>query len=89
MNIEPIERFLWGGTFALYGSAALFFLLFWKRTRDRLFGGFGMALLLLGIERLTLLLVPHANEFRPYIYLVRLAAFSLILAAIVDKNRHS
>ncbi len=71
---------------ALYWAAALFFFRFWNKTYDRLFGAFGLALWLLGLERLIFLFVPQAHEAQPYIYLVRLMAFILILIAIVDKN---
>ena len=67
--------------------AALFFYRFWRRTLDRLFVWFAVAFLILGIERLVLVLI-HANETAaPVIYIMRLIAFALIIAAIVDKNR--
>jgi uncharacterized membrane protein HdeD (DUF308 family) len=67
--------------------AALFFYRFWRRTLDRLFVWFSTAFLLLGVERL-MLAVTHANETSsPLIYVLRLVAFGLIIAAIVDKNR--
>lgn len=67
--------------------AALFFYRFWRRTLDRLFVWFSVAFLILGIERLVLVLI-HANETAaPVIYIMRLTAFALIIAGIVDKNR--
>src|SRR6185312_7733735 len=67
--------------------AALFFYRFWRRTLDRLFVWFAIAFLILGIERLVLVLI-HANETAaPVIYIMRLIAFAVIIAAIVDKNR--
>lgn len=73
----------------LFGSATcgVFFLHFWRRTGDRLFGMFGAAFGLLAIERLVLVLVRHGSEEHPTVYLFRLVAFILILIAIVDKNR--
>lgn len=68
-------------------AAALFFLRFWRDTRDRLFLFFATAFSLAGIERVALGLLPPADEHEPYVYLLRLVAFSLILLAIVDKNR--
>jgi hypothetical protein len=75
----------------MIGAAAigLFFVRSWKRTWDRLFLLFGLAFSLLSAERWVLALVPTAHEFRPFVYLIRLTAFVLILAAIVDKNRGS
>lgn len=78
--------FLSGVIFALYWTVALFFFRFWFKTSDRLFGAFGLALWLLGLERLLFLFIPQVHEAHPYLYLVRLSAFVLILIAIVDKN---
>ena len=67
--------------------AALFFLRFWRDSRDRLFAFFAAMFALLSISW-TLLAVYHpTDEARPYIYAIRLVAFLLIIAGIVDKNR--
>jgi hypothetical protein len=81
--------FLSGAVSALFLVAALFFLRFWKRTRDGLFLAFALAFFLLGIGQglLTLAVIP--DEERSLLYLIRLAAFALILAAIIRKNRRS
>lgn len=81
-----MSLFLAGITLTLFWATALFFFRFWSKTGDRLFGAFGLALWLLGLERLLLIFIPAAHEGRPYIYLVRLSAFILILIAIIDKN---
>jgi hypothetical protein len=39
------------------------------------------------LNRLTLVLLDEGSESTTYVYLVRLAAFVLILLAIVDRNR--
>ncbi|HEY1976942.1 MAG TPA: DUF5985 family protein [Candidatus Baltobacteraceae bacterium] len=73
----------------MFGSfvASLFFYRFWRRTLDRLFVWFAVAFLILGVERLVLA-ITHASEISsPAIYIMRLIAFGLIIAAIVDKNR--
>jgi hypothetical protein len=67
--------------------AALFFLRFWKKTRDSLFVTFGAAFFLLGIGQGLLTLANVPVEERSWLYLFRLAAFALILFAIVRKNR--
>ena len=69
-----------------YGLAALFFYRFWRQSRDRLFAIFALAFGVLGIQRI-LLSVPYWSSHPALLYSVRLAAFLLILAAIVDKNR--
>ena len=67
--------------------AALFFLRFWKRTRDGLFLAFATAFLLLGLGQGLLALANIPVEERSWLYLFRLAAFGLILVAIVRKNK--
>ena len=68
--------------------AGLLFFRFWRDARDRLFAFFGAAFLLLAVSWALLGLFSPTEETRPYIYAIRLAAFLLIIAAIVDKNRH-
>jgi hypothetical protein len=70
-----------------YGVAGLFFLRFWRQTRDRLFLAFAVAFWILGLQRLGLALTRSIVEDQSSLYLVRLFAFVLILIAIVDKNR--
>ena len=68
-------------------TSALFFLRFWRRTREGLFLAFAMAFILLGIGQTVLTLANIPTEERGSLYLIRLAAFLLILAAIYRKNR--
>jgi uncharacterized membrane protein YeiB len=75
-----------GGILIAYGIIGLFFLRFWRQTQDRLFAIFAVAFWLLMIERLLLLAIPEAHEVRPYVYVVRLSAFTVILIAVIDKN---
>lgn len=65
----------------------IFFLKFWKKTRDQLFLKFSIAFWLLGLERWLLLWINPADETRTYVYLVRLVAFTLIIFGIVEKNK--
>ena len=67
----------------------LFFLRFWRRTRDQLFLAFALAFALLGAGQAILALGNIPTEERGSIYLLRLAAFALILIAILRKNRAS
>ena len=67
--------------------AALFFLRFWRRTRDSLFLAFAVAFALLGTGQAVQALASIPQEERSYIFLIRLAAFAIILAAIARKNR--
>lgn len=67
--------------------AALFFLSFWRRTNDDLFVAFAIAFTLLGVGQAIQALTNIPQEEMSYIFLIRLAAFTLILIAIVRKNR--
>jgi hypothetical protein len=84
-----IALFVSGAIVMGYGVVGLFFLRFWRETRDRLFLIFAGAFWLLGVQRLTLAFGGHMVEDDTGLYLVRLFAFLLILRAIVDKNRSS
>ena len=66
--------------------AGLFFLRFWRDTRDRLFLWFAISFLIEGLNRAALGLSGDPNEGRPFFYFVRLLSFLLILVAIVQKN---
>lgn len=70
-----------------YATAGLFFLRFWRETRDRLFGIFAGAFFLLAFQRLALAVIPEPEQDPVLLYTIRLLAFVLILWAIVDKNR--
>ena len=65
----------------------LFFLRFWTRMRDSLFLWFALAFWLLGAGQSVLALSNIPVEERSSVYLIRLAAFLLILFAIFRKNR--
>jgi hypothetical protein len=67
--------------------AGLFFLRFWKRTRDGLFIAFALAFWLLGLNQALLTFTDIPVEERSWLYLLRLAAFTLILISIWRKNR--
>lgn len=66
---------------------ALFFLRYWRSTRDRFFLYFAVSFALEAVGRLLLGAVTTATEETPLFYLFRLAAYLLILVAIVGKNR--
>ena len=70
-----------------YAVAGLFFLRFWRETRDRLFGIFAGAFWLLALQRLLLALFQNPDSEQVWLYGIRVLAFVLILFAVVDKNR--
>lgn len=66
---------------------ALFFLRFWKTTRDRLFLFFSLAFVLLLMERIVRASFEIQSEWIPAVYLFRLIGYGLLLWAVIDKNR--
>jgi hypothetical protein len=76
-----------GAMVMAYLAAGLFFLRFWRQTRDRLFAMFAAAFWILAIQRLSLGLTTETTENATWLYVIRLLAFLLILFAIIDKNR--
>jgi membrane-associated PAP2 superfamily phosphatase len=79
--------FLSGAVAFGFVVCALFFLRFWGRSRDFLFLAFALAFALLGIGQALLAIGNVPTEERSYVFLIRLAAFTLIIIAIVRKNR--
>ncbi|MFC7498547.1 DUF5985 family protein [Enterovirga sp. GCM10030262] len=82
-------NFLGGALTFGFLVAGLFFLRFWKRTHDGLFVAFALAFWLLGLTQALLTLSNIPVEERSWLYLLRLAAFALILVSIWFKNRRS
>lgn len=66
---------------------ALHFLRFWKATRDRFFLLFAVAFLLHGAQWTYTGVFGPDNEYLPFAYCLRLAAYVLIVLAIMEKNR--
>ena len=69
--------------------SGLFFLKFWRNSRDTLFAFFAAAFVFLGLSWALLAIVAPTEETRPYVYSLRLIAFGLIIAGIVAKNRRT
>jgi hypothetical protein len=69
-----------------FAVAGIFFLRFWRETKDRLFGFFALAFFVLAVSRIGLALHPQDGR-GDYLYWVRFVAFAIILLAILDKNR--
>ncbi|WP_305822186.1 DUF5985 family protein [Massilia brevitalea] len=65
---------------------ALFFLRFWRDSRDRFFLYFALSFFIEGVHRLYSALHDAGGEDSPLHYLIRLLAYGLILWAILEKN---
>jgi hypothetical protein len=81
-----LNDILVGAITAISIVIALFFLRFWKNTGDRFFLLFGLSFLIEGLNRLQLASVTGWQENSPTYYIIRFAAYMLILIAILDKN---
>lgn len=79
--------FLSGASVMACCVALVFFLRFWRRSGDPLFGWFALAFGLMGLNWVFLAMSGPASEFRPFLYLMRLVAYLVIVAAILQKNR--
>lgn len=66
--------------------AAVFFLRFWRQTKDRFFLLFAAGFALDAVTRFVLGLAHPSDEMEPLFYVSRLITFGLIIAAIIDKN---
>lgn len=66
--------------------AGLFFLRFWRRTGEKLFLAFTFAFWLLGANAVLPELLGRPAQMHGEVYLLRLAAFLLIILAIAAKN---
>lgn len=84
-----LNDFLAGAVAFGFLVCGLFFLRYWRRSREELFLTFALAFTLLGIGQAILALANIPTEERGSIYLIRLVAFVLILFAIYRKNRSS
>ena len=79
-------EFLSGAVTMGFAIAAVFFLRFWRKTRDRFFVAFSIAFFLLALNQALAQWLGAADERVMYTYLLRVLGFVIILAAIVDKN---
>lgn len=89
MTEEVASAFLNGACAALAAVAALCLLRFWVETRDRLFALFAVAFAILTLNWALIALFRPTADLRHWYYLLRLAGFSVIIYAIVDRNRRT
>jgi hypothetical protein len=85
----PVAQVLSGAMTVAYATVGLYFLKFWRRSKDGLYGFFAAAFALLAVQRVGLGLFSEKLEDDTPFYMVRLLAFCLILVGIYLKNRPS
>ena len=84
--MAPVYIFFSGFTSAGFLVAAVFFARYWSRTREPLLGVFAAAFALIGMNNAIIGLADIPREAQSRVYLVRLAAFVLIIVGIVWTN---
>lgn len=90
----PITAFLSGFAMATFAASTLFFLKFWRASRDRFFLYFGFACALFAVERAAGVIfnpiytgTDQITDTAVYVYVIRLAGFIMLLIGIWEKNR--
>ena len=78
--------FVAGAMSAGFAMAGLFFLRFWWRTRERLFAAFAVAFWLMALNQAVAGFSHYEHAENSAAYLLRLAAFALIILAVLSKN---
>ena len=87
--MDQISAVLQGAVGMASGVAALFFLRFWRQTRDSFFLFFAAAFAIDALARFILGFAELSEETQPLVYGARLITFGLIIIAIIRKNRPS
>lgn len=80
------STFLTGAISLACFVVALFFLRFWRTTRDPFFVFFSLSFALEGANRGASAFVQFGDE-NPALYVLRVIAYGLIIVAIWQKNR--
>jgi hypothetical protein len=83
--LQTLNLFLLGTCVMGCAAIGLFFLRFYRKTRDSLLAIFAAAFWLLGLNWAALAFAQQ-DEVRTWLYVVRLIAFLLILGGIIQKN---
>ena len=79
-------EFLSGAVATAHLLVCLFFLRFWKNTRDRLFLLFAVAFALFALNQIAVVALADSRDQVGYTYILRVLGFIAILVAIIDKN---
>jgi uncharacterized membrane protein HdeD (DUF308 family) len=81
-----LDIFLLGFVAGCSVCASLFFLRFWRQTRDSLFLAFAAFFAIQGILNASVLSLDRPNEGTIWFFLLRLLSVLLVLGAILRKN---
>jgi len=83
---DPTYLFVAGAISMGFAVAGVFFLRFWRRTREVLFLVFAAAFALMAANHGVIALSGTPREEQSPLFLLRLAAFVLIIVAVLWKN---
>jgi Family of unknown function (DUF5985) len=83
--------FAWGVLAMASLVVALFFLRYWRATRERLFAFFSLAFVGMAVNWTVLAIVDHPVDeaSQAHAYVIRLVSFVILIVGIIDKNRRS
>jgi len=84
--ISTWETLATGMLGALCVVAGVFFLRFWRDSRDSFFLAFAASFLVKACNHISIAFMPRPNHASPWNYVVSFCSSALILAAIVQKN---
>jgi hypothetical protein len=87
MTTPMLNELLLGGAAVAAFVVALFFLRYWRSSRDRFFLFFAASFAIECVNRIHMAMTMSWSEGTPLHYMVRLLTFGLVLVAIWDKNR--
>jgi hypothetical protein len=83
-----MKYYMWGVLAMASLVAALFFLRYWRSSRDRLFAFFAIAFFLMTLEWTVSGVLGVSEESRHfYVLLLRILAFVAIIVGVLDKNQ--
>ena len=85
--MTPLNLLLTGALAMATTAVGLIFLRLWQDSRDRFYFFFALSFFVQALNRVAIALSASPQEGIPWHYLVRLAAYVLIILAILDKNR--
>jgi hypothetical protein len=88
MTEATMTQLLLGAIGMAEAVVGLIFLSYYRRTRDRFFLFFTASFWLDAVGRIWIGISPHpTDEGVPFVYILRVVTYALIVVAIVDKNR--
>jgi len=86
MRVTTVEAFLMGFVAMGFLVAGVFFVKFWRETRDTLFLAFAVFFLAQAGRSTLLLEAEQPNVGQPWTYFLHIFTLVLILGAILKKN---